>query len=97
MKQQQALEENSELSGLLLKAGRIIISETLRRKILKVLHEGRPGIAAMKAFTRYYIWWLDCDRDIQTFVEKCYPCQGNPENVLDQPLFSWNAPSKPWT
>ncbi|KRZ82151.1 Uncharacterized protein T08_4279 [Trichinella sp. T8] len=71
--------------------------ETLRRKILKVLHEGRPGIAAMKAFTRYYIWWLNCDRDIQTFVEKCYPCQGNPENVLDQPLFSWNAPSKPWT
>ncbi|KRZ52066.1 Uncharacterized protein T02_15102 [Trichinella nativa] len=46
----------------------------------------------MKAFTRYYIWWLDCDRDIQTFVEKCYPRQGNSENVLDQPLFSWNAP-----
>ncbi|KRY15132.1 hypothetical protein T12_15158 [Trichinella patagoniensis] len=41
----QAREEIAEENELLLKARKIIIPESLRRKIMKVLHEGHPGIA----------------------------------------------------
>ncbi|KRZ94211.1 Uncharacterized protein T08_2686 [Trichinella sp. T8] len=41
----QAREEIAEENALLLKAGRVIIPELPRRKIIKVLHEGHPGIA----------------------------------------------------
>ncbi|KRX42102.1 hypothetical protein T05_11798 [Trichinella murrelli] len=41
----QAREEIAEENALLLKAGRVIIPELPRRKIMKVLHEGHPGIA----------------------------------------------------
>ncbi|KRY09952.1 hypothetical protein T01_11947 [Trichinella spiralis] len=38
------------------------------------------NIAAVKALTRYYIWWVNCERDIEMFVENCYPYQENREN-----------------
>ncbi|KAL1236663.1 Uncharacterized protein TSPI_08173 [Trichinella spiralis] len=47
---------------------RIIIPETLRGKILKVLHEGHPGIAAIKTLTRYYI----CDRTVTKIFSRLW-------------------------
>ncbi|KRX17350.1 Uncharacterized protein T07_14744 [Trichinella nelsoni] len=91
------------------KIRRIIIPETLRKKILEheVLHEGHPGIAVMKvtvsesfitkALVSLCIWWPNCDQDIQTFVGKCYLCNVNREYELETPLFSWNTLLKPWT
>ncbi|KRY49079.1 hypothetical protein T03_16345 [Trichinella britovi] len=52
----QAREEIAEENALLLKAGRVIIPELPRRKIMKVLHEGHPGIASSHKSAREILY-----------------------------------------
>lgn len=41
----------------MLNGGSMVISEKLQTKILDILHEGHPGLTAMKALMRFYVWW----------------------------------------
>jgi hypothetical protein len=44
---------------------RVIIPTTLRSKILKLLHQGHPGIQRMKSLARNYAYWPGMDRNIE--------------------------------
>ncbi|KFD59170.1 hypothetical protein M514_28651, partial [Trichuris suis] len=53
-------EKRTELSfedGVLLRQGRIVTPTRLRDRVLAMLHEGHPGIGAMKSMARFQVWW----------------------------------------
>ena len=82
--------------GILMWQGRIIVPEKIRTTILETLHNGHPGIWAMRALARFYVWWPNIDRDVEQHVRGCDPCQQNRPREPETLLYSWNAPSEPW-
>ena len=52
-----SFEEN-----ILLWQGRIVIPKLLRAAVLATLHDGHPGIWAMRALARFYVWWPNMHR-----------------------------------
>uniref|UniRef100_A0A5S6QPI0 RNA-directed DNA polymerase n=1 Tax=Trichuris muris TaxID=70415 RepID=A0A5S6QPI0_TRIMR len=93
-------EKKDELSfedGILLRQGRIVAPTRLRDRILAMLHEGHPGIVAMKSMARFQVWWPGIDKEIEKHVNQCEPCQRNRQRPPEVPLIPWNVPTEPWT
>lgn len=64
-------------SGCLLWGRRVIISLSLRTKVLQQLHSGHSGIVSMKEITRSYFWWPGMDKQIEDMVKSCSPCHSS--------------------
>ena len=52
----------------------MVILTALRAKVLKLLHQGHPGIQQMKSLMHKYAYWPDMDHDIEEIVRLCGPC-----------------------
>ena len=50
-------QELSVEQGCLLRGSWVVVSSSLRGKIVKLLHDGHPGVARMKMLARQYVWW----------------------------------------
>ena len=83
-------------NGILLWSGRIVVPYSLRKQVLTLLHEGHPGVWAMRALARFYVWWPRIDSEIEVFLKGCYSCQENRPRAPETLLYSWNSPSEPW-
>ena len=74
---------------------RLFIPETLRKLFLYQIHEGHPGICAMKFIARSIIWYPQIDKDLTVLVKSCNSCQINkskpPQNV------AWLVPGRVWS
>ena len=82
--------------GSLLWSGLIVVPYSLRKQVLTLLHEGHPGIWAMRALAWFYVWWPRIDSEIEVFLKVCYSCQENRPRAPETLLYSWNSPSEPW-
>ena len=80
----------------LLWGNRVIIPNTLRDKILKELHWEHPGVCAMKAIARSYVWWPKLDNDIEQVVRECTTCQSVRSTPQSAPLIPWKWPVRPF-
>ncbi|XP_026573113.1 uncharacterized protein K02A2.6-like, partial [Pseudonaja textilis] len=90
-------QELSSLQGCLLWGTRVVIPESLRRPVLKALHEGHPGIVRMKALARSYVWWPSMDDEIVKWVSSCRPCQeSRPAPPITTPT-KWESANAPWS
>eukprot|EP00731_Ephydatia_muelleri_P006604 Em0003g852a len=87
-----SFEEN-----ILLWQGRIVIPKPLHDAVLATLHDGHPGIWAMRALARFDVWWPNIDEEVEMYVKKCSPCQQNRPREPESLLFAWNTPSEPWS
>ena len=54
---------------------RVVIPQSLRSRVLSLLHEGHWGIAKMKQMARRYIAWPSINRDIENLVKSCDACR----------------------
>ena len=82
---------------ILLWNSRLVVPKSLQARILHMLHEGNQGIGSMRALARIYVWWPNIDEDIERYVMGCHSCQENRQNEPETLLYSWNAPTEPWT
>ncbi|XP_055910439.1 uncharacterized protein K02A2.6-like [Eupeodes corollae] len=73
------LEFSISDEGCLLLGCRVVIPNSLKGKMLELLHEGHMGVVRMKELSRGTMWWLNLDRDIEHYVRTCDACQQ--ENV----------------
>lgn len=55
-----------------------------------------PGDSSDGGLARYYVWWPNIDKSIETYVKRCQGCQENRGEAAEVPLYSWNIPEKPW-
>ena len=50
----------------------------------------------MKALARSYLWWPGLDKDLESCVQGCGPCQTTRNAPAPAPLHPWLWPAKPW-
>lgn len=75
---------------------RIVIPAVLRTQVLKLCHQGHPGIQRMKSLARNYAYWPGMDRDIENLVQQCSPCASAAKQPPQATLHSWPPATKPW-
>ncbi len=69
----------------LLWGNRLIAPKVTRERFLELLHANHPGIVAMKACARSYVWWPNIDQDIENCVNQCKTCQIHANNPPKAP------------
>ena len=82
--------------GCLLWGMRVIVPHKLRCLVLKELHHTHPGIVRMKSLARIHVCWPRMDRDIESEVKSCGPCQTVRNRPSRAPLHPWAWPEDPW-
>ena len=55
-----------------------------------------PGIVAMKAIARSYLWWPKLDAEIELMVKNCEVCQSVRKAPPRAPLYPWRWPTRVW-
>ena len=88
--------ELSVHNGCVLWGSRVVVPPPGRAPILKLLHEGHPGIARMKALARSVVWWPGVDAELENKVKSCTACQDTRNTPPKSLLHPWEWPSKPW-
>ena len=41
----------------------------------RLAHEGHQGIVRKKSRLREMVWWPNIDKQVESFIKACYPCQ----------------------
>ena len=93
------LKRKNELSlecGVVLWGSRVVIPPKGRIRLLEEMHYGHPGASKMKSLARGYMWWPNCDDDIEDTVRKCYDCQQQRPMPARAKLHPWEFPNRPW-
>lgn len=86
-----AIENNCVFYG-----SRVVVPESLKKNVLKVLHENHLGIVRMKMVARSYAWWPLIDKDIESFCAKCFVCQQTQKVKKEVVNTSWATTSYPF-
>ena len=60
----------------------MVIPKKYHLSVLKLLHEGYPGITRMKSLARLHVWWLTINVDIEQTVQSCCNCQEAARNAV---------------
>ena len=89
-------DELSVVDDILLRTHRIIIPITLRRKIVKVAHEGHLGIVKTKNLLRSRVWFPKLDSLVEEEVKNCIPCLAAVNQNITEPLKMTPLPNGPW-
>ena len=74
---------------------RVVVPCKLRARVVEELHRNHPGISRMKALARSYLWWPGLDKDLESCVQGCGPCQTVRNAPAPAPLHPWLWPAKP--
>ena len=83
-------------NGCLLWGLRVIVPPQHREAVLRLLHEGHPGMSRMKSLARLHVWWPSIDEQIESLVKSCTNCAETASNPTKVPLHQWDIPAKPW-
>ncbi|XP_062709570.1 uncharacterized protein K02A2.6-like [Aedes albopictus] len=75
---------------------RIVVPLKFRRRIVRQLHRGHPGMDRMKSLARSYIYWPNVDDDVTQFVQECTACAEAAKSPTKASLESWPLAVKPW-
>jgi len=87
--------ELSICDSLLYRGARLVIPKCLQRKMLHILHDGHPGINAMKTLARQCVWWPQIDKNIESFVRYCKGCCKS-KGQSQSDWISWPNENRPW-
>ena len=59
------------VSNILLREDRLVISDTLQRKVVKIAHEGHFGIVDTKTLLRSKVWLNNLDALVEDEIKDC--------------------------
>lgn len=90
------LHNYSIQNGCILKGIRVIIPQSLRKRILEELHSAHTGIVRMKALARSYVYWKRIDNDIEEITRNCKGCSAFRSEPRKVPIHPWEYPKYPW-
>ena len=89
-------DELCAVGDIILRGTRIVIPETLRAHVLKLGHEGHPGIVVMKQRLRTKVWWPGIDKAVERSCRTCYGCQLMGKPNRPEPMKRTELPTGPW-
>lgn len=76
---------------------RMVIPEVLQKRVLILIHANHPGVTAMKAIARSYVWWPKMNAQIEEFVRHCKACQETRQSEPKAPTHFWTKPERAWS
>ena len=89
-------DQLSTADGIILRGTRIVIPRTMRKSMLKKIHEGHMGIEKCKRRAREHVFWPGINAHITEMVESCTECQMYSRNNIAEPLKPHEIPTRPW-
>ena len=63
-----------EAEGLMFLGEKLIVPESMRKKMLALFHESHQGIEKSKARAREVMYWPGMSRDIEDTITRCSKC-----------------------
>ncbi|XP_044139657.1 uncharacterized protein K02A2.6-like [Bufo gargarizans] len=84
-------------AGCLQWGNRVIVPQYLKSTMLRILHEGHPGVVRMKQRARSYVWWPQMDTAIEDYVAQCPGCCQAQRPQKRGTLQPWPWPTEPWS
>lgn len=88
--------ELSVVKGILVRARRIVVPQSLRSEILEKIHSGHQGITKCRARANETVWWPGLSKSIESLVARCAVCQTKRSSQSREPLKSTPMPDRPW-
>ena len=70
-------DELSVANGIVLRGDRIVMPKKLQKKIINIAHSSHQGIVKTKALLRETVWFPGIDKQVETAVRECIPCQAS--------------------
>ena len=84
------------IGKLVMRGDRIVIPNTLRKRVLEAAHEGHQGIVKTKSRLRTKVWWPKMDSDAERICKSCHGCQVVGQLNVPEPMKRTEPPSGPW-
>lgn len=81
---------------LLFLENKIMVPQTLQKKMLDLIHEGHLGIEKCKSRARDVMYWRGMSSDIEVTVQKCNTCQKYRKTNCKETMISYPVPDRPW-
>lgn len=88
--------ELSILNGCILYQHRVIIPESLREKVLNMLHRSHLGIFKTKGLAKSFVWWPKINRDLELLTKNCRECLEIKPESQKSTLAVWPYESEVW-
>ena len=87
-------KNDSIINDFLTYRNRIVIPDTLRKRVMKILHCGHAGSAAIKSQARDIYFYPHIDSDIEQITKNCTYCFTNhvPKGIF---VSKWSETNKP--
>ena len=79
-----------------LRGTRIVVPHSLQVRAISLAHEGHQGVVKTKKLIREKVWFPGIDRQVETMIAGCLPCQAVVPNHTQEPLCMSELPSSPW-
>lgn len=89
-------DELAVSDGILIRGARIVVPSCLREQVLKLGHEGHPGISVMKSRMRTKVWWPKIDKDVEKGIKTCKSCLQVSIPHPPEPMKRRQIPDRPW-
>ena len=83
-------------SNIILRGTRIVIQSALRKRAMKLAHEGHQGLVKTKQLIREKVWFPGTDKEVKQVIDYCIPCQANTSSLHPSPLQMSELPPEPW-
>ena len=83
--------------GIVFRDIRMIVPNSLRLEMKKLLHTGHLGIVKIKNRAREIIYWPGINSDIENIVNSCEACQEYRNKQSNEPIINHEIPTIPWT
>ena len=81
---------------IVLRGSRIVVPHSLQVRAISLAHEGHQGVVKTKKLIREKIWFPGIDRQVESMIAGCLPCQVVVPNHTQEPLCMSELPSSPW-
>ena len=88
--------ELTVVEDVVYKGMRIVMPSTLRKDMLRKVHEGHMGIEKCRRRARESMYWPNMNSDISALVEHCEQCLKHQTTQQAEPLMLHEIPARPW-
>ena len=83
------------VENILLRGTKIIIPSSMRKEMLRRIHQGHQGISKCQRLARDALWWPRVNQEIENMVNNCESCSKF-QVPRAEPMISTKTPSYPW-
>ena len=90
-------DQLSILDGIIYKGLRIVIPQSLRNEMLKLVHKSHLGISKCKQRAREVMYWPSMNADIDQLVSNCSLCAEHQNQQPAEPLQPTPTPDLPYS